>query len=190
MARQQRAIIAPDTRNGGSIMAKNSGSRTSYFAYRYRFCGLPNGVSIPPRLAEKFCMIKRNARSRPRSAESRIIAPSGRKVSSAMSLTMNMELKKVIAHSARQQLRAVEKRATSFRARTPKKPTLFSAFITASTENRQASVLKSGYFRYPASGFTQIAVTAAAHSETSSTAFFDRNFPALCKKTAAHGGVR
>ena len=44
--------------NVGAMILMNSRFGISNFVYKYRFCGFPNGVSIPPRFAAMFCMIK------------------------------------------------------------------------------------------------------------------------------------
>ena len=53
-------ISVTDSRNGGAMIRRNSALPMPNLVYRYRFCGLPNGVSIPPRLAAMFCMMKVN----------------------------------------------------------------------------------------------------------------------------------
>ena len=45
----------------GAMIDRNSTSGISKWPYRYRFCGFPNGVSIPPRLAAMFCRMNRGA---------------------------------------------------------------------------------------------------------------------------------
>ena len=44
------------------MMRRNSAVGMPYFVYRYKFCGLPNGVSMPPRFAAIFCIINVNGR--------------------------------------------------------------------------------------------------------------------------------
>ena len=54
-------MIQIDKINGGAIIFINSRSGISNVEYRYRFCGFPNGVSIPPKFAAIFCIINVNA---------------------------------------------------------------------------------------------------------------------------------
>ena len=60
--RQHTVMSSIDTRNGGSMMRRNSAVGMPNFVYRYRFCGLPNGISMPPRFAAIFCIINVNGR--------------------------------------------------------------------------------------------------------------------------------
>ena len=57
---QQSTMASTENANGGSIISINSPVGILNFPYRYKFCGLPNGVSMPPRFAAIFCMINVN----------------------------------------------------------------------------------------------------------------------------------
>ena len=141
--KQQRVISATEMANGGSIVSINSPVGILNFVYKYRFCGLPNGVSIPPRLAAMFCIIKVNAMYFFLPVEDKTKYPSGRKVKSAMSLAINIEPIKVIYASARIEARVFLKILTIFCAKKKKKRMFFKAQTTASTQKRQVSVFQS-----------------------------------------------
>ena len=49
------------SKKGGSIIRQNSPVGMLKNEYKYKFCGLPKGVSIPPKFAEIFCKINRYA---------------------------------------------------------------------------------------------------------------------------------
>ena len=93
--KQQRVINATEIKNGGSIIKVNSPVGIANFVYKYKFCGLPNGVSIPPRFAAMFCIMKVNAIYFSFPVEVRTKYPSGKKVKSAISLAISIEPKKV-----------------------------------------------------------------------------------------------
>ena len=78
------------------MMLMNSPSGMLNFEYRYRFCGLPNGVSIPPRFAAIVWSINTYAMYFFLPELSRTKYPSGRNVRSAMSFAMNIEPMKVM----------------------------------------------------------------------------------------------
>ena len=115
---------------------------------------MPKGVSIPPRFAAIFCIIKMGAInfSLPVAESERY--PRGKKVKSAMSLARNIEPIKVIYTSAKASVRVLPVSVTIFLAVIVKKRMFFNAQITASVQKRQVNVLKSKYSRYFASGFT------------------------------------
>ena len=46
-----------ETIKGGNIIPINSSVGILKNEYKYKFCGLPNGVNIPPKLAAIFCII-------------------------------------------------------------------------------------------------------------------------------------
>ena len=60
------------------------------FVYKYKFCGLPNGVNIPPKFAAIFCIIKVNAICFFLPAASNTKYPNGKKVKSAISLAISI----------------------------------------------------------------------------------------------------
>ena len=78
------------------MVATNSPVGILNLVYRYKFCGLPNGVSIPPKLAAIFCIIKVNAIYFCLPVDESTKKPSGKKVSNAISLAISIEPKKVI----------------------------------------------------------------------------------------------
>ena len=78
------------------MMPMNSPVGIKYRLYKYRFWGLPKGVSMPPRLAAMFCKINTVATSSFLPAVEKTKYPRGRKVISAISLAMSMEPMKVI----------------------------------------------------------------------------------------------
>ena len=104
---------------------------------------MPKGVSMPPRFAAIFCIINVNAIYFCFPVLLSTRKPSGRNVSSAMSLAMSIEPMNVIYTSASTLMRAVLKKCTILRAITKKKFMSLSAQTTASTQKRQLSVLKS-----------------------------------------------
>ena len=57
--KQQIESIAIANTKGGNIIEQNSMVGILKYEYRYKFWGLPNGVTIPPRFAEMFCNINR-----------------------------------------------------------------------------------------------------------------------------------
>ena len=114
---QQIVIAATESKNGGAIIFINSKSSIWYFVYRYRFCGFPNGVSIPPKLAAIFCIINVNAIYRFLFAVDNTKYPSGRNVRRAMSLAINMEPMKVMYTNAKMLLRVVLNICITFFAR-------------------------------------------------------------------------
>ena len=111
--------------------------------YKYKFCGFPNGVSMPPKFAAIFCMINVNAIYFFFPAEESTKYPSGKKVKSAISLAMSIEPKKVIYTSAKIEARVFLKSNTILRAKTVKKEIFRKAQTTANTQKRQVSVFKS-----------------------------------------------
>ena len=98
------------------MIRTNSRFGISYFEYRYRFCGLPNGVSIPPKFAAIFCIINVTAIYFSLCVAVRTKYPSGRKVSSAMSLAISIEPINVMYTSARTLARAFLNSRTTLRA--------------------------------------------------------------------------
>ena len=78
------------------MMRMKSPFGISNFVYRYRFCGLPNGVSMPPRFAAMFCITNVNAMYFCLPVVVSTKYPSGRKVRSAISLAISIEPIKVI----------------------------------------------------------------------------------------------
>ena len=125
------------------MVAVNSPVGILNLVYRYKFCGFPNGVSIPPRFAAIFCMIKVNAMYFVFPVEERTKYPRGKKVKSAISLAMSIEPKKVTYESAKTQARAFLKSPTIFSAKMVKKDIFFKAQTTAKTQKRQVSVFQS-----------------------------------------------
>ena len=94
--KQHKVISNTAITNGGAIIAINSKVGMLNLVYKYRFCGFPKGVSIPPKLAAIFCIIKVNAIYLLFPVEVKTNRPNGRKVSSAISLAMSIEPIKVI----------------------------------------------------------------------------------------------
>ena len=113
--------------------------------YKNRLCGLPNGVTMPPRLAARFCSKKVMAAYSVCPAAVSTARLSGRKVSSAMSLASSIEPVKVTATSATTQRRSVCSRMTIASASERKKRMPRRAHTAASVLNRQASVRQSKY---------------------------------------------
>ena len=54
---QQIVIRIIEMINGGNIICINSNVGILNLVYKYKFCGLPNGVNIPPKFAAIFCII-------------------------------------------------------------------------------------------------------------------------------------
>ena len=98
---------------------------------------------MPPRFAEIFCIMKRNAVYLVLPVCSTTIQPRGKKVRSAISFAINIDPIKVMYMRARKQLLRSLNFATIRLARRVKKFTDLKAQTTASTEKRQESVLKS-----------------------------------------------
>ena len=115
--RQQTVIIIIEITKGGNIILKNSVFEMLNFVYKYKFCGLPKGVSIPPRFAAMFCIIKVNAIYLFLPVVLRTYSPKGKNVSSAISLAMSIEPIKVIYTSARTAIRIFLKICMIFLAR-------------------------------------------------------------------------
>lgn len=153
------------------------------FVYKYKFCGLPNGVSIPPRFAAIFCIIKVNVIYFCLPVDDNTKYPSGKNVKSAISLAINIDPKKVIYTSARMLARVVLKSRTIFLASAVKNLIFLSAQTTASTQKRQVSVFQSKYSKYFSSGGTIQLVITAASVAIQSTAFFLRNAAVLCNSS-------
>ena len=61
MKKQHTVIRNTATQKGISMIAIKRPVGILNLEYRYRFWGLPKGVSIPPRFAAMFCIIKVNA---------------------------------------------------------------------------------------------------------------------------------
>ena len=115
--RQHMVIITTARINGGAMISINSRFGMANLVYRYKFWGLPKGVSIPPRLAAIFCMIKVNAMYFPLPVVDRTNSPRGRNVKSAMSFAISMEPMNVMYTSTRMLIRAFLKTMTIFLAR-------------------------------------------------------------------------
>ena len=93
--------------NGRAIVEKKSLSLMPKCEYKYRFCGLPNGVSIPPRFAASVCIVKVKAIYFLFPVLSNVKKPRGRKVSRAISFAMIIEPMYVINTKAMTALRNV-----------------------------------------------------------------------------------
>ena len=136
-------MSATEIRNGGNIIMVNSPVAMLNFVYKYKFWGLPKGVSIPPKFAAMFCIIKVNAIYFCLPVVDKTRYPRGRNVSNAISFAINIEPIKVTYASANTHERADLNNNTIFCANTKKKRIFLNAHTTASTQNRQVSVLKS-----------------------------------------------
>ena len=77
--------------NGKAKIAINSPLGMLNFEYKKRFCGFPNGVSIPPKFAAMFCIINVNAMYFFLPVEESTKYPSGKKVNNAMSFAISIE---------------------------------------------------------------------------------------------------
>ena len=98
---------------------------------------------IPQRLAAQFCRMNRSAVCFSCPVEERTNQPSGKKVNKAVSLVRSIEPNMVITTSAVHTPRTVEKVCTIRWERAEKICRSRKAPTTASTQNRQASVLRS-----------------------------------------------
>ena len=141
--RQHSAIRITDTANGSAIVARKSGNAMPKREFKKMFCGLPNGRIMPPRLAAIACMTKVNGRARSLPVLASVTVESGSSIRSAMSLVANIEQTSVTPTRAHPSPRSVLKRRTTACATVSKNPALRSARMTASSANRQASVLRS-----------------------------------------------
>ena len=100
------------------MVAMNASVGMLNLLYKYKFCGLPKGVNMPPKFAAIFCIIKVNAIYCFLFVDESTKYPSGKKVSSAMSLASSIEPKNVTYTSASIQARVVLKILTIFVANT------------------------------------------------------------------------
>ena len=130
-------------------------------------------MSIPPRFAAIFWIMKMGAIYFSFPVEEREIYPSGKNVKRAISLAKNIEPIKVIYTSARASVRVFPVSATIFLAVIVKKRMFLSAHITASVQKRQVSVLKSKYSIYFESGVTIKQDAIAKVAAITRTIFFD-----------------
>ena len=89
--KQQSVINAIDIINGGNIIPINSIVGILNLVNRYRFCGFPKGVNIPPRFAAMFCIMNVKHIYFSFFVLERTKYPRGRKVSSAISLAISIE---------------------------------------------------------------------------------------------------
>ena len=103
---QHNVIKAIEIIKGRNIIFINSSVGILNFEYKKRFCGFPKGVSIPPRFAAMFCIIKVKAIYFSFLVVVSTKYPSGKKVKSAMSLAMSIEPINVINISVKMQIRA------------------------------------------------------------------------------------
>ena len=104
-------------------------------------------MSIPPRFAAMFCIMKVNAIYFRFPVDSRTKKPSGRNVRSAISFAISIEPIKVMQTSAITAMRRFPVQTTIFRETKVKKPMFLRAQTTASVQKRQVSVLRSKYPR-------------------------------------------
>ena len=115
--KQHTVISTTASINGGAIIDINSRFGILNAEYKYRFCGLPNGVSIPPRFAAMFCIMNVNAIYFVFFVVVRTKYPSGKNVSSAISFAISIDPMNVMYTSARTAIRAFLKSCTTFLAR-------------------------------------------------------------------------
>ena len=111
--------------------------------YRYRFWGLPMGVSMLPRLAPMVCMHTTGRISFCRASGPRLSSTTkakGTKVSSETSLVMNMLPKKHSPTSTSTSCRVPPVRASRARPIRSNTPCCRSPAITVIREKRMASV--------------------------------------------------
>ena len=113
---QHKVISATEIAKGGSMIATNSPLGMLNFVYKNRFCGFPNGVSMPPKFAAIFCMIKVNAMYFSFCVEDSTKSPSGRNVSSAISFAISIEPMNVIYTSINTHILAFLNCCTTFLA--------------------------------------------------------------------------
>ena len=83
-----------DSAQYGSMVSTSSPNDIPDCAYRYRFCGLPIGVSMLPRFAASVCNMTSGTASRRLSESLSTTSANGTKVMSATSLVATMLKKK------------------------------------------------------------------------------------------------
>ena len=111
-----------DTRQYGIIMAPKPVTDRPDRLYMYRFCGLPMGVSMLPRLAARVWRTMTRIRWRPLPERLRTSIANGTIVMSATSLVTSMLPKKVNIISVMQSRRTVDARRSSARPMCWKRP--------------------------------------------------------------------
>ena len=104
--------------------------------YRYRFCGLPTGVSMLPRLAAMVCNVITGIKRLVLPVSVSSITANGTNVISATSLVMNIELKKHKKTSIRARPRVF---FACLRSREPRAANIPVSLKPATTSIRQKS---------------------------------------------------
>ena len=145
----------PETSVYGNISLKNANTVSSDIPKRYRFCGFPIGVNILPRFAASVCiMITRSIHFLLNfsSILCMIVIVNGTNVISATSFVITMDKKKQRKTRTNATPATVLVRASSFSASRSKNPSFRKPATTVIRQNKTASVRKSIYPGYCASG--------------------------------------
>ena len=114
--KEKGEYLINEIKNGKNIIFTNSAFGILNTEYKYKFCGFPKGVSIPPRFAAIFCIINVNAIYFSFFVVVSTKYPSGRNVKSAISFAISIEPINVIYTSAKTAKRAFLKYCTIFLA--------------------------------------------------------------------------
>ncbi len=174
----EQISIASDSAEYGKIIPKNSENDKLNFVYRYKFCGLPIGVSILPRLAAAVSRTSSTISARAFFSPeifSNISSVNGTRVTSVTSLVNSILMKKLSKTSTRPtvfMLRNFFSRASHMIVNAP---VCRIPATTSIKQNKSISTRRSTYSAYAVDGGTIKQETAANIPDTQSTASFLKN---------------
>ena len=140
---------------------------------KYKFCGLPIGVSILPKLAAIVSMVIIHTSLSVLSESFNAVIVKGTKVIRATSLVITIDEKKQSNPNIRESPEMLFTFESIFSAINLKTPILLSPAITAIRQNNSPNVRKSIYSKYLTLGVTKNAeITAKTKDNISTISFF------------------